>query len=363
MTELSQFSNPEKDDLPIASDQMEMLLDMQMEVLGEVASSSDHAESLNKLCLLAEMLVPDSAAYIMTLDTDNQQLFVKSSASLPREAAIALNGLELGEGSCGNAVQHDQEMFVSDTSSDARWQNLAEYAEYFNIQACWSSPIHNSQHQAIGTFAISSFEIRTPDNFQRKVLNVCTSIAGIIFEREQHVNELKHLAEHDSLTGLINRRKFTQDAELLLRHVKRSEGKMAIIHLNMDNFKWINDDYGCEAGDEVLQAVAASLKGNCRDNELACRWGGDEFMLAIVCKGECQPDVTAVVLRNLRIFWKPISAGANDVEAKMSCGVGIFPADADNLDGLIHCAEQAMLNAKSTGRNKMSYYKQGENNK
>jgi|GEM_PF-4638756 len=356
MTDLNQFCDLEKDDQPIASHQIEELLDLQTELLAEAACSDDHSDMLDKLCLLAEKLVPESAASVMTYDANNEHLSVRSAPTLPREAAIALNGIELGEGSCGNAIAHDQEMYVCDTSQDSRWENIREFAEFFNIGASWSCPIHDAQHKAIGSFDISSFETRTPDNFQRKVLNICASIASIIFEREQHVKDLKHLADSDSLTGLMNRRKFSEDAELLLRQVKRSKGKMAILYLDMDNFKWINDDYGQETGDEVLKSIANSLQQYCRDNELVCRLGGDEFMLAIVCKADCQTDVRAVITRNLRIFAKPIETDANDVQVKMSCGVSIYPSDADDLDTLIRCAEQAMLNAKSTGRNKMSYY-------
>lgn len=356
MTAISDFENPPQDDKPITSNRIEALLDMQTELLAEAASSENHSELLDKLCHLAEKLVPESAASVMTFSPEDEKLYVRAAPSLPREAVIALNGLEQGEGSCGNAVLHDQEMYVCNTGDDKRWDNIREFAEFFSIGACWSVPIHNEQHQVIGTFALSSFETRIPDNFQRKLLNICASIASIIFEREQHIVELKHLADHDSLTSLLNRRKFSEDAELLLRQVKRSEGRMALIFIDIDNFKWINDDYGHEAGDEVLKAVALSLKEHCRDNELVCRWGGDEFVLAIVCKGDCQIDVRAVVKRNLRVFGKPIETGANDVIVKMSCGVSVYPSDATDFDALVHCADQAMLYAKSTGRNKMSYF-------
>jgi len=356
MTNSNDFKNPEKDNQAIPSDRIEALLDMQTELLAQAASSADYSKLLESLCLLAEKLVPESAAYVMTHSPDEKKLYVRVAPSLPREAAIALNGLEVGEGSCGNAVYHDQEMYVCNTSEDKRWENIREFAEFFNIAACWSSPIHDSRHQVIGTFALASFETRTPDNFQRKLLSICASIASIIFEREAHIKELKYLDNHDSLTGLMNRRKFNENAELLLRQVIRSESQMALVLIDIDNFKWINDDYGQEAGDEVLKAVAASLQKHCRDNELVCRWGGDEFALAIVCKQDCQTDVRAVVKRNLKVFGIPIETGTNEVAAKMSCGVGIYPSDAQDLDALMHCADQAMLNAKSTGRNKMTYF-------
>jgi len=356
MTNINDFKNPDKDSQPIPADSIEALLDMQTELLAEAACSDDHSELLDSLCLLAEKLVPESTASVMTLNPEDDKLYIRAAPSLPREAAIAINGIELGEGSCGNAVLHDQEMYVSNTSEDKRWENIREFAEFFKINACWSIPIHDAQHQAMGSFSLSSFDNRIPDNFQRKLLNLCATMAGIIFEREQHIKDLKHLADFDALTNLMNRRKFSEDAELLLRQVKRSEGKMALIFIDIDNFKWINDDYGHEAGDEVLKVVAKSLQQQCRDNELVCRWGGDEFILAIVCKGDCQVDVRAVVKRNLRIFGKPIETGTNDVIAKMSCGVAVYPSDATDFGSLVNCADQAMLNAKSTGRNKMSYY-------
>ena len=356
MTEQTEFQNPEPESGHLSPDDVIKLLDLQTELLAKAVSSEDHVEILEQLCLLAEKLVPESAASVMTYDTDQQQLFVRAAPTLPREAAIALNGLQLGEGSCGNAVQHKEAMYVCNTTEDRRWENIREYAEFFRVGACWSAPIIDAHNNAIGSFALSSFETRQPTNFHRKVLDICASIAGIIFEREEHVKELKHLADSDSLTGLINRRKFTEDAELLLKQVKRAKGKMALILIDLDNFKWINDDYGNEAGDEVLKTVARSLEEHVRDNELVCRWGGDEFLIAIVCKEDCQTDVRAVVKRNLRIFGAPIEAGANEVVAKMSCGVSVYPSDADNLDSLIDCADKAMLHAKSTGRNKLVNY-------
>lgn len=357
MTDASEFSNPEPHDDVISPDHVLELLDMQTALLAQAVRSEDHVELLEQLCLLAEKLVPDSAASVMTYDEEQKQLFVRAAPTLPREAAIALNGLELGVGSCGNAVYHDDEMYVCNTATDSRWENIREYAEFFNVGACWSSPIHDANNHAIGSFALSSFETREPSNFQRKVLNICASIAGIIFEREIHVKELKHLADQDSLTGLMNRRRFSEDAELLFRQIRRSSGKMAIIFIDIDNFKWINDDYGHETGDMVLQHVAESLKENIRDNELVCRWGGDEFLLAIMCKDDCQVDVKAVVKRNLKIFASPMDTGTNEVTAKMSCGVAVYPGDSDTLDGLINCADQAMLHAKATGRNKMAYFR------
>lgn len=356
MTNISVFQNPEKTDEPIPSDQIDKLLDLQTELLVDISSNDEFSELFDKLCNLADQLITDGAASVMSYDPEHQKLLMRSSPALPREAAVALNGLAVGEGSDGNAVYHNMEMLVTDTSTDIRWENMREYADYFKIGACWSYPIHNAQREIIGSFSISSFQKRTPTNFHRKLLSTCASIAGIIFEREHQAKEFKILADSDPLTGLLNRSKFTEDAELLVRQVKRTDGKMAILYMNIDKFKWINDGYGHDAGDKLLANIAAELSDQCRDNELICRWGGDEFVMAIVCKKDCNTDADAVMTRINNIFSKPIDIGTTQIRASASCGVGIYPMDAKQLEPLIYCADQAMLKAKTSGGNQVVYY-------
>ena len=356
MTNISVFENPPKTDEPIPSELIDKLLDLQTDLLVDISSSEDFNELFTRLCKVADNLITNGAASVMSYDPEHQKLLMRASPSLPREAAIALNGLAVGEGSDGNAVYHNHEMLVTDTATDKRWENMRDYADYFKVAACWAYPIHNAQREIIGSFAISSFEKRVPSNFHRKLLSTCASIAGIIFEREHQAKEFKILADSDPLTGLLNRAKFTEDAELLVRQVKRTDGKMAILYMNIDKFKWINDGYGQDAGDKLLASVAASLKDVCRDNELICRWGGDEFVMAILCKKDCKIDADAVMARVHKVFAKPFDIGATQIRASASCGIGVYPTDAKQLEPLIYCADQAMLKAKSSGGNQVVYY-------
>ncbi|MBL4712692.1 MAG: PAS domain S-box protein [Gammaproteobacteria bacterium] len=94
---------------------------------------------------------------------------------------------------------HNEDMYICNTLTDARWENLQDFAEKYTLHACWSSPIRDSENKAIGSFALSSFAKRTPDNFQRRILNSCASIAGIIMQRE---NTLK--AQHTEHKVLLD---------------------------------------------------------------------------------------------------------------------------------------------------------------
>ena len=174
MTSYDQFNNPVADASPIGQANLEELLELQSNILGATVTSNNYEDLLNQVCLFAEKLTHDAVASIMLYDKQKNQLFVHAAPSMPMEARNDLAGLTVGDGSCGNAVFHDEDMFVCNTLTDERWGNVQSFARKFKIHACWSSPIHNAANEPIGSFAISSFEKRTPDNFQRRLLNICS---------------------------------------------------------------------------------------------------------------------------------------------------------------------------------------------
>ncbi len=191
MTSRNLFENPAVDETLVSRAQLENLIELQSTLLGATVSSDHFATLLEQLCLFAEKLTPDAVASIMLLDDNKRQLFTHTAPSIPAEAMAAVDGLKVGDSSCGNAVFHNEDMYVCNTMTDVRWENTRDFAKSYNINACWSSPIRNSNKQAIGSFALSSFNIRTPDGFQSRLLNICASIAGIIFQRKEATIERK----------------------------------------------------------------------------------------------------------------------------------------------------------------------------
>jgi len=189
MTERNRFVNPEVGREPISDSQFEDLIELQSALLSAMLSNESSTALLEQLCRFAEKLTPGALASVMLLDQIGQQLFVRSAPSIPAEAITELDGLKVGEGSCGNAVFYNKDMYVCDTRSDARWENLQDFACRYNVNACWSSPIRNTANQPVGSFALSSFTTRKPDSFQRRLLNSCASIAGIILQREEVLAE------------------------------------------------------------------------------------------------------------------------------------------------------------------------------
>ncbi len=189
MTDRNRFVNPEADREPISDSQFEDLIELQSVLLSAIVSNESSIALLEQLCWFAEKLTPAALASVMLLDKSGQQLFVRSAPSIPAEAIIELDGLKVGEGSCGNTIFYNEDMYVCDTRSDTRWENLQDFASRYNVNACWSSPIRNTNNQPVGSFSLSSSTSRTPDNFQRRLLNSCASIVGIILQREEALLE------------------------------------------------------------------------------------------------------------------------------------------------------------------------------
>lgn len=198
MTERHLFTNPEIKQSHVSPEKFERLLELQSNILGMAASSCDCTGLAEKLCLLAEQLEPESVASIMLRNQSDNCMYVHSGPSLPIEAIEALNGLAVGKGSCGNVVAHNDEMFVSNTLQDKRWDDLRGFAEKFNVLSCWASPVRNDANEVIGSFALSSFQVSEPNSFQQTLLRICASIAGILIQKEKYLEQSKEL-EKESL--------------------------------------------------------------------------------------------------------------------------------------------------------------------
>jgi len=162
---------------------------------------------LEHLCLLAEKLLSNSVASIMLLDTRSGFMSVLSAPSIPKVGHDALKNLQPGEGggSCGNAVFRNEAQYVQNTFKDKRWEDIRNIAYDFNLCSCWSMPIKNREQKAIGSFALSSFEHRSPAPFHKKLLETAASIVNIVLENHKKNARLKLFSSalENSVEGVI----------------------------------------------------------------------------------------------------------------------------------------------------------------
>ncbi|MCW8884217.1 MAG: EAL domain-containing protein [Motiliproteus sp.] len=182
----------ETSQVPVSIAQLDQILGLQQRILQLVADDVEHLTIISKLCLMAEELLPNCVASLMLVDSSTGLLNVVAAPSIPAEGIEALKNLQPGEGggSCGNAVYCNQPTYVSDTFNDPRWANLRQLAYDFNLCACWSVPIRDLSGEAIGSFALSSFEHRQPSEFHKRLLEMAGSITSIVLHKQEQNSSL-----------------------------------------------------------------------------------------------------------------------------------------------------------------------------
>jgi len=161
---------------------------------------------------------------------------------------------------------------------------------------------------------------------------------------------LTHLAGHDALTGLSNRSAFNQHVAEMIEQARSNERLMALLYMDMDNFKTINDSLGHSAGDELINAIANRLKQVVRDADILCRQSGDEFVMALADIDEVQTAVN-VANRMREVVSQPFELSSKQLLTSLSVGISVFPVDGADADTLMRKAEMAMFHAKKAGRN------------
>ena len=177
---------------------------------------------------------------------------------------------------------------------------------------------------------------------------------------EDATAQMAHMAQHDVLTGLPNRSlltdRLTQAIALAQRHGKR----VALVYLDLDRFKHINDSLGHAVGDQLLQATARRLQQFVRQSDTVCRQGGDEFVV-LLAEVEALRDAALMAAKLVETMAEPFPVGAHNLHVTASIGVSVYPDDSRDVDALVRNADIAMYEAKRRGRNNYQLFSQEMN--
>ena len=206
--------------------------------------------------------------------------------------------------------------------------------------------------------------VRNPQGEPSKLTGTIQDVT----DRKQAESRIRFLAFYDSLTGLPNRLHFNEQLKRTLELARGAGRTAAVMFMDLDNFKRINDTAGHSAGDRLLRAAANRLREAIRASDLACRvdavsgpegavarLGGDEFIVLLpdIARAE---DPAKVARRVLDAFRDPIQVGEKEFFVSMSIGIGIFPQDGENAEDLLKNADAALYHAKDSGRNNFQFY-------
>ena len=186
-----------------------------------------------------------------------------------------------------------------------------------------------------------------------------TALITNITERKQMEYKLEQMATHDFLTGLPNRVLLTDRFTVAAALADRNKARLAVMSLDLDKFKSINDTLGHAAGDQVLKTISSRLKTIIRSSDTVARVGGDEFVL-IMMETNHKEDAIAIAQRILDSFREPLMIDSNNVTISTSIGVANYPEDAPDLDTLIKKSDAAMYYSKGHGRNQFKFFSDGD---
>lgn len=315
-----------------------------------------------------ETLHPGKLCSIVLLDETGQQVVQCIAPSLPPFYNQALIGLKVGVGvgSCGMAAFTGETVVVEDIANHPYWAEFKDLAAQAQLGACWSQPIRSSSNRILGVFGVYHRQPYCPSEADIALIEQTAQLASISIEKSRAEEQIRHLAYCDSLTQLPNRRLLEERLALALASSRRTGLHGALMLLDLDNFKPLNDTHGHAVGDLLLLEVARRLTASVREVDTVARLGGDEFVVVI---GDLHAQAEQALAQAMTVAEKIRSAlsqpyrlevaaqagsPARVVEHHCSCSVGmtLFAGrDAPRQTELLRQADDAMYRAKQSGRN------------
>jgi diguanylate cyclase (GGDEF)-like protein/PAS domain S-box-containing protein len=234
---------------------------------------------------------------------------------------------------------------------------LEQLCEALFVTGHWSGEAWNRRKNgAIFPQWLSISAVRNEDG---EILQY-VAIFSDLSERKAAEERIEFLARHDILTRLPNRFLLRDRAEQAFAHAERAHTKVALLLLDLDHFKHINDSLGHPAGDTLLQTVADRLRSSTRDTDTVSRQGGDEFLVLLTDIRDTD-DIASIAEKMMQTLGDPCVVAGQEMSISCSVGLAVYPEDGTDFDTLVKNADAAMYHAKESGRNTFRYYSQQMN--
>ncbi|HMV13572.1 MAG TPA: EAL domain-containing protein, partial [Nitrosomonas sp.] len=324
------------------------------EILEMIAVGRPASEIYDAIALMYESRHPGLRCSMLELS--GNILLHGGAPSLPKAYCEAVHGLRNGPnvGSCGTSTFTGKRVLVENIETDPKWADIKHFALPHGMRCCWSEPIKNSSGKVLGAFGMYYNHPALPNEQELKDLISAARLAGIVMERDQAQKRIRALAYTDELTGLASRASFIQHMEEIMKTSDRYNRRFGLLYIDLDNFKWINDSLGHDAGDALLKTIATRLRNTCRDTDFIARLGGDEFCVLVE---EIEADYAAnVAKRCLAAIAEPIVIYSRNLTPGCSIGIAYYPDDGNNPAALLKAADTSLYTAKSNGKNQYAFY-------
>jgi diguanylate cyclase (GGDEF)-like protein/PAS domain S-box-containing protein len=337
----------------------EAMVASQAHILRLIAQGAPLAETLATICEVVEAVVPGALCSVMLVDDAEPVLRAGAGPSLAPEYLRAVDRVPIGpmQGSCGTSAHEGAPVVAEDLATDPRWSAWREVLDY-GLRACWSTPVFaSSGDRVLGTFAVYYREPCRPTPEAEEVVAMVSPLAAIAIERRTFEDRLAHQAQHDPLTGLPNRLLFVEFLTLALARTQRKQSAAAVLFLDLDRFKFVNDSLGHDAGDELMVKLGMRLCAAVRPTDTVARFGGDEF--TVLCDDldpeDARRQAVDVAERLLEVIEAPVQLNGEDQHLSASVGIAIA-GPGDSPETLLRDADAAMYRAKERGKGRWELF-------
>ncbi|MBF0134759.1 MAG: diguanylate cyclase [Magnetococcales bacterium] len=315
----------------------------------EPITLKEQLQQAMNVILSVPWLTIESKGSIFLFDEESQELELIVEHNLSKPLLTACARLPLGYCLCGRAAQSREIVYSNDLDHrhDVTFDGIRPHGHY-------CVPIL-SQNRLLGVVNMYLTHNHIQDPEETDFLwAIANTLAGVI-ERKKAENLLSHLAHHDTLTGLPNRKLFLERLDHDMARAKRMESLLAVMFLDLDKFKEVNDTMGHEVGDQLLIEVARRLKSCLRESDTIARLGGDEFtvILTVLPKPEGAVIVAKKIIAALE---KPFYFPDKECHIGSSIGVSYNDWPDDTPESLLHKADTAMYAVKREGRNNFKIF-------
>ncbi len=306
--------------------------------------------SLHQLVCILENQLP--GALCSTLLLKPSKFCEVGASSFSKDVLVELEGFRLAElaGILGVGPEAREMAFVENFSLRCPNNELRKWAAALNLQSCWTAPVMDAGGVLQGLIVMFFREERQATVQDRNRLRLATGMASIAIEHRRLTDRLSYQAQHDALTGLPNRFLLEDRLQQAIAYANRHHSRLAVLLLDLDGFKYINDTLGHQAGDQVLIEVSRRLRSVIRQADTVARLGGDEFFM--VLSDLVKPnDAVRIAQSCLDALRKPILIAERDYVLSASIGISCYPEHGAEPEVLRQHADTAMYHAKFNGKN------------
>lgn len=332
---------------------------LQYKALDAMARDVGLPRTMALVCQEIDDLTPEIVSSAYRLD-DQQQLLCLAGPTLPQgyhDIATALMARTAGTPS--QTFYIDQHVAFTGLKPDPLWENHTHRFISTGVCAAWMTPVHAANGQTSGLLVLYCFEQQPPGVFHQQLIDLVIPVFALALERETSRSRIERLAYYDALTGLANRSMITYQASLAIDTASSTDSSVAVLFIDLDRFKQVNDALGHHAGDELLRTIAARLTSVARKTDIVGRLSGDEFVVILV---NCQRDyITDIATRIQQTLATPCHINGVPITPSASIGISIFPDNGNTIDILLHRADLAMYTAKERRRGSFGFFSDAMN--